>query len=146
MKIFFDTNVIIDLLAERKQWLLPTVEILDMAQHNKVDLFCSIISLPTANYIMESQTKIAHDIVIKKLECFISICEPIAADKNTAKNALNSSFKDFEDAMQYFSAIAAGCDVIITRNKKDFAESKIPIMTPQEFLEDFCEEGKNVDD
>jgi hypothetical protein len=39
--------------------------------------------------------------------------------------------------MQYFSAVSEGCDVIITRNKKDFLESKIPVMEPQEFLDSF---------
>ena len=78
--------------------------------------------------------------VIKKVDFFISLCEPILADKQIAKSALKSPFKDFEDAMQYFSAVSEGCDVIITRNKKDFAESKIQVLEPQEFLDKFCKE------
>jgi len=53
------------------------------------------------------------------------------------KIQMKSPFKDFEDAMQYFSALSEGCDVIITRNKKDFAESKIQVLEPQEFLDSF---------
>ena len=139
-KIFLDANVIIDLLAERKQWLFYIVEILEYAKTKNICLYCSIISLPTVDYIMERQEKISHDIVIKKIDFFISLCEPILADKQIAKSALKSPFKDFEDAMQYFSAVSEGCDVIITRNKKDFLESKIPVMEPQEFLDSFYEE------
>jgi len=137
MKVFVDANVIIDLLAERNKWLLPAVEILELASNNEIVLKCSIISLPTVNYIMERQEKIIHNIVIEKMERFVSICEPIYADKQIAIKAFKSSFKDFEDAMQYYSALSEGCDVIITRNKKDFTESTIPVMEPQEFLDMF---------
>ncbi len=136
-KVFLDANVIIDLLAERKKWLFPILEILEYAKSENISLYCSIISLPTVDYIMERQEKISHDIVIQKVDFFISLCEPILADKQIAKSALKSSFKDFEDAMQYFSAVSEGCDVIITRNKKDFLESKIQVLEPQEFLDEF---------
>ena len=141
MKVFLDTNIMIDLLAERKMWLLPAMEILELTNSNKIDLFCSIISLPTVSYIMERQAKIPHDIVINKMERLVDICEPIYADKQIALRALNSSFKDFEDAMQYYSAIAEGCDVIITRNKKDFSDAQIDVMDPQEFLDKFYGEN-----
>ena len=141
MKVFLDTNIMIYLLAERKMWLLPAMEILELTNSNKIDLFCSIISLPTVSYIMERQAKIPHDIVISKMERLVNICEPIYADKQIALRALNSSFKDFEDAMQYYSAIAEGCDVIITRNKKDFSDAHIDVMDPQEFLDKFYGEN-----
>ncbi|MGC1632212.1 MAG: PIN domain nuclease, partial [Gelidibacter sp.] len=55
-------------------------------------------------------------------------------NEQTVEKALNSSFKDFEDALQYFSATESECKIIITRNGKDFKKSLIPIMTAQEFL------------
>ena len=63
-KVFLDANVIIDLLAERKKWLFPILEILEYAKSENIRLYCSIISLPTVDYIMERQEKISHDIVI----------------------------------------------------------------------------------
>jgi len=50
------------------------------------------------------------------------------------EKGLNSEFSDFEDSLQYFSALRTNCDIIITRNGKDFKKSQIPIMTPDEFL------------
>ena len=68
------------------------------------------------------------------LRSFISDCKVTTVDTNVAESALNSAFKDFEDAMQYFSAVGEGCNIIITRNIKDFADAKIQVMEPQEFL------------
>ena len=88
--------------------------------------------------------KMARELITTNLANFISLCFPISVDINVAKSALKSSFKDFEDAMQYFSALSEGCDVIITRNKKDFAESSIPVMESQEFLDEFYKDNNNT--
>jgi len=135
-KIFLDTNIGIDLLTNRSPWVVPASEIMSLANENKILTFCSTLSLATINYYMLRE-KLARDLIITKLGNFISLCFPISVDVNVAKSALKSPFKDFEDAMQYFSAVSEGCDVIITRNKKDFLESKIPVMEPQEFLDSF---------
>ncbi len=64
----------------------------------------------------------------------------VAIDSKTINESLCSDFQDFEDAMQYHSALRANADIIITRNKKDFSASKIPVFTPQEFLDAVSEE------
>lgn len=64
----------------------------------------------------------------------ISICELANVDRNVVTQALSSEFLDFEDAMQYFSAKEWGADMIITRNKKDFKNSHIPVYEPMEYL------------
>lgn len=138
-KIFLDTNIGIDLLTNRLPWSVPAAEIMSLANGSKVLTFCSSLSLATINYYMLKE-KISREQIVAKLENFISLCFPIAVDINVAKSALKSSFKDFEDAMQYYSAINEDCDIIITRNKKDFAQSQIPVMEPQEFLDEFYNE------
>lgn len=138
-KIFLDTNIGIDLLTNRVPWVAPASEIMSLAKENMILTFCSTLSLATINYYMLKE-KIAREQIINKMDTFISLCFPISVDVNVAKSALKSNFKDFEDAMQYFSALSEGCDVIITRNKKDFTESTIPVMEPQEFLDDFYKE------
>ncbi len=79
-------------MAERPQWVLPAVEILTLAINKEIELYCSIISLPTVSYIMERQVIILHGIVLNKIEYFIGICEPLYADKQIAKSALKSPF------------------------------------------------------
>jgi len=76
-------------------------------------------------------SKIALEKIRKfKLLCDISIMNGEVVDK-----AINSDFKDFEDAMQYFSAIATNCDLIITRNENDFKNALIPILNGESYLQ-----------
>ena len=63
------------------------------------------------------------------------ICELANVDRDVVEQALSSGFTDFEDAMQYFSAKKWGADIIITRNKKDFQKSQLPVYEPMEYLE-----------
>ena len=68
---------------------------------------------------------------LRKFKVISGICE---LDELIIEKGLNSDFSDFEDSLQYYSALRAECDIIITRNGKDFKKSQIPIMTPDEFL------------
>ena len=68
---------------------------------------------------------------MRKFKIISTICE---LDDLIIEKGLNSDFPDFEDALQYFSALRKECDIIITRNGKDFKKSQIPVMTPNEFL------------
>jgi len=136
MKVFWDTNVVLDFMLGRKPWNFQAAQIFSLASTNTISLFCSTLSLATLSYYLERE-HIQCIEIFEKIGDFISICAPTTVDINVAKSALKSSFKDFEDAMQYFSAVSEGCDVIITRNKKDFLESKIQVLEPQEFLDEF---------
>lgn len=139
MKVFWDTNICIDFLTNRQPWNIESANIFDFAIDGNIQLFCSTLSLATASYYMMRAKMSDEDIKLVLLD-FISVCTPTTVDINVAKSALNSSFRDFEDAMQYFSALSENCDVIITRNKKDFAESIIQVLEPQEFLDSVCKE------
>ncbi len=133
-RVFFDANIVVDVLAERKPWFQQAMVIMTLAQKKCLDLFCSLMSLGTAFYLLDKE-KVPNEIVKKKLKIFVSVCKPIIHCDNVLSLTINSSFTDLEDAMQYFSALNENCDVIITRNKKDFTEATIPVMTPQEFLD-----------
>ena len=63
-----------------------------------------------------------------------NLTETTAVDKQIVDKALVSDFDDLEDAMQYYSAVSAKVDIVLTRNKKDFVEANVPVMTPDEFL------------
>ena len=84
-------------------------------------------------YLLRKTAK--HDIIVEKIKQLLSIIEIINMDKNVVLNALNSKFKDFEDALQNFSAIEHGrINVILTRNIKDFKKSELAILTPETYL------------
>jgi predicted nucleic acid-binding protein len=133
-RIFLDTNIVIDALLERKEWMDNVFQILSLAESGEIEVYCSSLSLATANYFME-RAKMPHDVLLGKLDTLCQICTPTLVDASVVQKAIHSSFGDFEDALQYFSAKTVNADIIITRNLKDFAASEIPIMTAEDYLE-----------
>ncbi len=121
-----------DLLSERPPFYNFIAKIASLADKGKLELIVSALSYTTVNYLL---TKIDPPETIKdKLRKFRIISEVASLDEEIIEKALNSNFSDFEDAVQYFSALKSNCKIIITRNAKDFKESSLPIMTAEEFL------------
>ena len=133
-KVFLDTNIVIDALLERREWMDAVFQILSLAESGEIEVYCSSLSMATANYFME-RAKMPHDVLIGKLDIFCQVCTLTCVDANVVQQAIRSSFGDFEDALQYFSAKTVNADIIITRNLKDFAASNIPVMTAEDYLE-----------
>lgn len=131
-RIFLDTNVILDLLGERVPFYDSIAKVATLADQKKLTLIVSPISFTKIDYVL-NKYEIAES-VLNKLRKFKIICEVCEVNEETIDKALNSSFKDFEDALQYFTALQANCSIIITRNGKDFKQATIPIMTAEEYL------------
>lgn len=131
-RLFIDTNIMLDLLGERHPFYEPIAKLATLADGGKIKMIVSPISFATVNYLIaKSETpKIAKE----KLRKFKIISEICSLDEHTIEKGLNSSFTDFEDALQYFSALDSDCQTIITRNGKDFKKSLIPVMTAEEYL------------
>lgn len=132
IRLFLDTNVILDLLGERIPFFDSIAKIATLADQNKITLVASPLSFTTVDYVLNKYE--TSESVLNKLRKFKIICEVCEVDENTIEKGLNSSFKDFEDAVQYFTALQSDCSIIITRNGKDFKDSTIPIMTAKEYL------------
>lgn len=131
-KLFIDTNVLIDLLDKRKPFFDDIAKISSLAEDSKFKLVASSISFVNAFYVLRKKKE--NILVIESLKRYRVICEISPVDDLVIDKSLFSNFNDFEDAVQYYSAINAKCDIIITRNEKDFKNSKIPVMTPNAFL------------
>jgi predicted nucleic acid-binding protein len=133
-KLFLDANVVVDFLCERSDFYLPAARLMVKSYNKEVELCCSTLTLATASYFME-RSKVSHADIFHKISDMISICELADVDRGVVEQALSSGYTDFEDALQYFSAKEWGADIIITRNKKDFANSQLPVYEPLEYLE-----------
>ena len=131
-RLFLDTNVILDLLAERIPFYDSIAKVASLADHQRLILVASPLSYKTVEYVLSKFE--SSESVLNKLRKFKIICEVCAVNEETIEKGLNSNFKDFEDAIQYFTAIQSNCTIIITRNGKDFKHSTIPIMTAEEYL------------
>ncbi len=131
-RIFLDINVILDLLGERVPFFDSIAKVATLADQKKLTLIVSPLSFTTIDYVLNKYE--TSESVLNKLRKFKIICEVCEVNEETIDKALNSSFKDFEDGVQYFSALQSNCSMIITRNGKDFKHSTIPIMTAEEYL------------
>ncbi|MFN7674514.1 PIN domain-containing protein [Flavobacterium sp.] len=131
-KIFIDTNVLIDLIDKRVPYYNDVAIISTLAEQQKLRIAASSLSFVNTYYVLSK--KLDNKLVINSLMKYRLICEVSNIDKIIIDKSLISNFNDFEDAVQHYSALYDKCDILITRNKKDFKNSEIPVMTPSEFL------------
>lgn len=131
-RIFLDTNIVLDLLGEREPFYEPIAKIATLADQGKLTMVVSPISFATVNYFLSKYE--SPEIAREKLRKFKILCEVCSLNEQTIEKGLNSSIRDFEDTLQYFSATESDCELIITRNGKDFKKSLLPVMTANEFL------------
>ncbi len=139
-KIFLDTNVLIDYLARRGHFFHPAVQIVQLGQDNKCELLVSALSFATASFILGTHHKLSNEVIVQKFAQFVQKCNVTPVDSLTIDEAIASRFSDFEDAMQYYSAIREGADAIITRNTSDFHAAEIEVYEPQQFLDMLTQE------
>ncbi|MDO4985462.1 MAG: PIN domain-containing protein [Prevotella sp.] len=131
-RLFLDTNIVVDVLERREPFCHDAVRLFTMAYNKQVQLVVSPITYTTASFLLR---KHGPEGVRTLLSNFRQLSKVATTNERTVDDSLASQFKDFEDAMQYYTALKAKADIIITRNGKDFAASKIPIMTVAEYLE-----------
>jgi predicted nucleic acid-binding protein len=132
MKLFLDTNVILDLIVNRKPFFEDIAKIVTLYEERKCVLVTTSVSLVNCNYILGKNIK--KEKVLDNLKIFRSFCSILEVSQSEIDISLNSNFNDFEDAVQHYCALKNNCDYIITRDSKDFKNSEIPALTPTEFL------------
>lgn len=131
-KVFVDTNIILDWLGERKPHFKWAKELFSKGEEKEVEILVSTISFINTQYILRKQ--IGKEKAKQTLAAMRTICTVCSSGEKEIDLALLSSFTDFEDAFQYFSALNNSAKVIITRNPKDFKYSSVPIMNAEEYL------------
>lgn len=132
-RILIDTNIIIDLLARRKEFYNEAAALFSLADKRELQLTISALTLANTSYILSklSSPKEAKEI-LRKFKVLVEILS--LNDKIIVLALSDNDFTDFEDGLQYYSAIENKIDVILSRNKKDFKNSKIPVLTAKEYL------------
>lgn len=133
-RIFIDTNILIDFLARRGNFFYPACSVVSRATRGDI-ILVSALSFATASYVLSVHHKISSDSIANLFEKFVKTCRVTIVDTQTIEESIASGFDDFDDAMQYYSALREQADVIITRNKDDYEAAQIPVYEPQEFLD-----------
>ena len=133
-KIFVDTNIVIDLLSRREPYFKEAAVLFSLADKKQIKLTLSSLTIANTNYVLLTQmdsNKVKS--ILRKLRLIVKI---LPLDDKIIGLALNDElFSDFEDGLQYYTAIENEQELIITRNLKDFKNSKLPVMTAGQFIE-----------
>jgi predicted nucleic acid-binding protein len=132
MRVFLDTNILVDVIADRKPFSSHAVEIFRQAETGRVQLFTSSHSLATTYYLLKKYVdeRRLREILLHVMD----FVEVVAVDCDALQKGLRSRHKDLEDAIQIVCASSiSGLSCIVTRNVRDFKTSEIVVLTPDEF-------------
>ena len=130
-RLFLDTNIVVDLLEGREPFCYDAAQLFTMAHDKKVELLVSPMTFSTASFLLRKHGSEGVRNLLSNLRQLVSVT---ISDERTVDDSIASQFKDFEDAMQYYTALNAKAEIIITRNGKDFTASILPVMTATEYL------------
>lgn len=133
-KLFVDTNIVIDLLSRREPFYQEAAFLFSIADRKQIEIAVSALTIANTSYILLRQMDSNKaKAILRKLRLIIKI---LPVDDKIIDLALNDdTFPDFEDGLQYFTAIENDQDIVITRNLKDFKSSRLPTMTAKQFIE-----------
>lgn len=131
-KVFVDTDIILDLLSNREPFYPHSAYLFSEADKGKTRIYVSSLSFSNLNYILSKQYSAGQ--TRKILLKFKTLVTVLAVTDKVVELALSSDFKDFEDGLQYFTAIENNIKTLLTRNLKDYKAADISVMTAEQFL------------
>ncbi|MEO1010390.1 MAG: PIN domain-containing protein [Bacteroidota bacterium] len=139
-KVLIDTDVLLDFFFDRQPFSDYAAQVLHMCKQKIIEGHTTPVIIANTYYLLRKTAK--HEIVIDKLNQLLNVIDVTEMNRKVVINALNSNFKDFEDALQNFSAVEnRGITIILTRNIKDFKNSALAILTPELYVK-----GKKAND
>jgi predicted nucleic acid-binding protein len=132
MRVFVDTNVLLDVIAKRVPFYPHSVVIWTLAEQRRIDGLVSVISFTNTFHIVERlKSRGAAQEAVRMIRDTFA---PVHCDEQILNQAIDAGFDDFEDAIQYFSALRAKASCLVSRNPHHFVDAEIPVLTPAEFL------------
>lgn len=132
-RILIDTDVILDFFFNREPFSDSAAKILSLCESKEIKAFITPVIISNIYYLLRQTAK--HEKVIENLKLLVSITDILIIDRKIVLQALNSNFRDFEDALQNYSAeLDKEIDLILTRNIKDFKNSNLAVMSPEDYL------------
>jgi len=131
--VFIDTNIVLDLLGRREPFYQDAAQLFSLADRGKIKLCVSSLTIANSHYVLSklASAKEARAILLK----FKILVVVLDLNDKIVELALNDdSFGDFEDGIQYYTALEHDVDILIIRNLKVFKSAKIPVMTASQYL------------
>jgi predicted nucleic acid-binding protein len=131
-RVFVDTDVCIDLLSSRKPFNAQAERLFSLADLNEIHIYISSLSIANIDYVLKTRYKIRDSRSI--LARFKTLVSVLPVGESIIDLAIASDFTDFEDAIQYYTALDHKISLLLTRNTQDYKRSTIQVMTPEAFL------------
>mgnify|MGYP003927322613 CR=1 FL=1 len=132
MRVLLDSNVVLDFLERRQPFFEDALGLINFSRKNGHQLLIAAHSIDNMFYILRKKFPLTQ--VQDGLEKFLKICNITSVNETIVQQALSAKWKDFEDAIHYYSALAAQVDLIATRDTTGYEEQKITIVNPTEAL------------
>lgn len=132
MRLLFDTNIILDIALKRDPFYLDSANAFKKIDNKTTFGFVTATTITDIYYIAKKD--IGHSIAIEFISNLIQFVDLIGIDKEIILDALTSKMADFEDSIQSVASNYNGIDFILTRNIKDFIDSRVKALTPVEFI------------
>ena len=131
MRVFLDTNILLDIIESRQKFLLASSNVFDLGIRGQIQIFATPLTF--ANCVYTARKNVGYEQAVKGLKILKSYVQTAPMDDVQVTDALNSDMPDFEDMLQYEAALAG--DVIVTRDKKrHFPIGGLPVLSPEVFL------------
>ena len=133
MKAFYDTNVLLDVLLRREPFCEDSARAWTLAEMGRIEGYVSAVSFVNVFYLVDRMR--GQKEAARAVRTMLDVFTAVACDASVINRAIDSRMRDFEDAVQYFSALHAGADCILSRNPGDFPRRPaVPVFSPTEFL------------
>lgn len=132
MRVLFDTNVVLDLLLSRDEFVNDAAVLISKADNNEIDGFLCATTITTIHYLLERSLNTTQ--AASHIKTLLNIFSIAPVSNETLEKALNPKFIDYEDSVLHEAALAVNANSIVTRDYSGFKNSKIPVYTPKELI------------
>ena len=132
MNVFIDTNVLMDVLLQRRPFVAESRKVWFLAERGKVVGLVSALSFPNIYFVVRKTR--GADTAASMMTLLRDTFTAVPLDKQVLNQAIDAKFSDFEDAIQYYSALRADVECLLTRNVDHFPDSGLRVISPEEFL------------
>ena len=128
-RVLIDTNVVLDVLLERKPHLAASAAVWDAVESGGAEGYLAAHAITTIHYLARKQLGVRH--TKRVIASLLQVFRIAAVDENVLRDALQYDTQDFEDAVSTAAAEATGCEAIVTRDPKGFRTAGLPVLTPE---------------
>ncbi len=132
VKVFIDTNVLLDVLAERKGFHIDAMRVWTLVESGRIEAHVAAISFSNCCYIVQKYA--GRRSAEKAVRLLRDVFKPVDLTAQILNQAIDAGFADFEDAVQFHSALHTKAGCIITRNPDHFPRTPLSVLSPAEFL------------